>query len=928
MDYYQEIPRNRQSTRTPKRKRPSYEELRDTDSDDFLTDSDDEATSKKKKKKKDSKKARRLVKSSGASSSAASSAPTGGDVAVDDPNAVVNPALASNLLEAPPQGTLSTLWYSRECFLHVFVMEKVLAWKTRPVTQLEWVKEHFPEGESPPTPLPMIDPVDATAMLNLALSKDSFWRDQRKRMEVSRLLPQNCPVVLNMAAAKEFKETQGKPKFRIKQHVPDEKGVHQREEVLLVKWRGRSHLHASWERRTDIVKYDQSNNTARHKIRRFVQYQELSFGKNWKQVLEEERATAAAIHAHGGQLPVNDATNTDSASTNTQAAASAAGEEDQGEEYFPPASIEVERILACDESEMDLQLYPKQRALNIRAEQENVRLRELPESKVQKWNSQEGLEGLLQELPWDPEDNVRYVVKWKGLPFAEMTWEYWRDIKQDAVEEVEDFWYRQKPPDEAEIKATRQPHPHIKDFRKIQESPVFGIEKRKRSVADLGDGQQTNTEDEEVTTSSLKLRSYQLEGVNWLLFNWWNKRSCILADGKKRVARCLWALVCLKTWTNMRCFVFHFRPASTIRDGSGKSRFAAYRLCVPFVDANSYILVHFLQTIQSMSFLKTLQDLPTTGVRGPFLIVAPLSLIGQWQSEARAWAPDLNVVLYHGSADARDFLVKQEFYYTDQFMPKTAATKLKKQHITKFHVLITTYEVILKDVQVLSKVKWRALIVDEAHRLKNPRSRLFEELATVPRDYCVLLTGTPLANATEELWALLHFADPKSFKDKDDFLDKFGQLTDAEQVNELHSVLKPYLLRRVKEDVEKSLPPKEETILEVTLTPVQKKYYKAIYERNTSFLFKGAKPSNAPSLMNVMMELRKCCNHPYLIRGAEERILADAASNLKDAKDEQGNPIPLDNYKLFSDFLVKSSGKMVLLGKVRSRILALNCIVR
>ena len=171
--------------------------------------------------------------------------------------------------------------------------------------------------------------------------------------------------------------------------------------------------------------------------------------------------------------------------------------------------------------------------------------------------------------------------------------------------------------------------------------------------------------------------------------------------------------------------------------------------------------------------------------------------------------------------------------------------------------------------------------MDEAHRLKNPQSRLFAELGAVPRDYCILLTGTPLANATEELWALLHFADKSAFASKDNFLDQFGQLTSAEQVKELHSVLKPYLLRRVKEDVEKSLPPKEETILEVSLTPVQKKFYKAIYERNTAFLHKGAKPSNSPSLMNVMMELRKCCNHPYLVRGAEERILKDAASQIE-----------------------------------------------
>ena len=95
------------------------------------------------------------------------------------------------------------------------------------------------------------------------------------------------------------------------------------------------------------------------------------------------------------------------------------------------------------------------------------------------------------------------------------------------------------------------------------------------------------------------------------------------------------------------------------------------------------------------------------------------------------------------------------------------------------------------------------------------------------------------------------------FISKENFVTQFGQLTDAKQVSDLHSILKPYLLRRVKEDVAKSLPPKVETILEVSLTPIQKTYYKAIYEKNTNFLFKGSKPSNAPSLMNIMMELRK-----------------------------------------------------------------------
>jgi chromodomain-helicase-DNA-binding protein 7 len=130
------------------------------------------------------------------------------------------------------------------------------------------------------------------------------------------------------------------------------------------------------------------------------------------------------------------------------------------------------------------------------------------------------------------------VVKWKCLPYAEITWEYWRDIKLNAVDEAEDFWYRQEAPDVEE--ATRRiPHPHVRDFKKLQESPEYGITKRGRPVADMSvaDGNDASrnrndmaTEEEENDDAGFKLRSYQLEGVNWLLFNWWNRRSCILAD--------------------------------------------------------------------------------------------------------------------------------------------------------------------------------------------------------------------------------------------------------------------------------------------------------------------------------------------------------------------------------------------------------------
>lgn len=128
--------------------------------------------------------------------------------------------------------------------------------------------------------------------------------------------------------------------------------------------------------------------------------------------------------------------------------------------------------------------------------------------------------------------------------------------------------------------------------------------------------------------------------------------------------------------------------------------------------------------------------------------------------------------------------------------------------------------------------------------------------------------------------------------------------------------------------MEKSLPPKEETILEVTLTPIQKTYYKAIYEKNTTFLFKGPKSKNAPSLMNAAMELRKCCNHPFLIGGAEERILADAATSTKPGggnDDESKGAAPasteaVDWKRLADEQLIKSSGKMVLLDKLLPKL--------
>jgi len=505
------------SLRTAASKRPRSVYLEDTDSEleGLLEDAQDAPVKKKKKPKavEAPSTAEEVVMTTEGDAVAA----TVTTVAPPGPATSAAPVDPSSI-DAPPPGTLSTLWYGREAFLHVFVLDKVCGWKTRPKVQL-LVKNNnasTPDGAdvNPDEFIPhTLETAQAAALQTRGLQTPAIWKDPRKRMEISRIHASHCPLVQTMAAA------QKPDHYRVRL-------LEEREEVLLVKWRGRSYLHCSWERASDVARLDTSNNsTARNKIRRFYQQQETSIGPDWKRVLEEDRVTAAKIHSGGEALLEED------------------NEErlDAGmEEYFSGQCLEVERILACDENEMNMEILALQRAYNMREEQEALRLKDdvnaaaiLQEHKTSTNIYEQMIQGiqLQKDLPWDPEDNVRYVVKWKGLPYAEMTWEYWRDIKRDAVEEAEDFWYRQKAPDLSVCKSL--PHPHIREFRKLQESPVYGISTRPRPIADLNNNTPvvSNGDDEDADTNrGFRLRSYQLEGVNWLLFNWFNNRSCILAD--------------------------------------------------------------------------------------------------------------------------------------------------------------------------------------------------------------------------------------------------------------------------------------------------------------------------------------------------------------------------------------------------------------
>ena len=157
----------------------------------------------------------------------------------------------------------------------------------------------------------------------------------------------------------------------------------------------------------------------------------------------------------------------------------------------------------------------------------------------------------------------------------------------------------------------------------------------------------------------------------------------------------------------------------------------------------------------------------------------------------------------------------------------------------------------------------------------------------------------------QELWTLLNFIDPDDFDDLDDFMDTYGDIKSKERVDQLHETIRPYILRRLKEDVEKSVPPKEETLIEVELTVLQKQYYRALYEKNLKFLHRNKKSAlDGPSLNNLAMQLRKCCNHPFLLTGVETEVRA---------QDPDADVV---------ESLVNASGKFVLLDKLLPRLKA------
>jgi len=298
------------------------------------------------------------------------------------------------------------------------------------------------------------------------------------------------------------------------------------------------------------------------------------------------------------------------------------------------------------------------------------------------------------------------------------------------------------------------------------------------------------------------------------------------------------------------------------------------------------------KTLQSISVLVYM--LEYTESNGPHLIVVPKSTLSNWMAEIKRWAPTLTAIKFHGKKEEREEIAR------------TILQPGQRDEERSWNVCVTTYEVCNLDKQIFNKFAWSYLIIDEAHRLKNEASAFSKTIRTFETRFRLLLTGTPLQNNLHELWALLNFLVPDVFASSAQFDEWFNlDIDDADEKNrlilQLHKILRPFMLRRLKVDVEKSLPPKHETILFTGMSAVQKKLYKDILLRDIGVLQGGQGGGGGggshTAILNIVMQLRKCAGHPYLFPKVEDRSLP-----------------PLGEH------LVHNCGKMVLLDKLLVRL--------
>lgn len=281
------------------------------------------------------------------------------------------------------------------------------------------------------------------------------------------------------------------------------------------------------------------------------------------------------------------------------------------------------------------------------------------------------------------------------------------------------------------------------------------------------------------------------------------------------------------------------------------------------------------KTVQAISLMSHLAE--THNIWGPFLVIAPASTLHNWQQELAKFVPTLRALPYWGNVNDRKTLRRfwnpKKLYSND----------------SHFHILITSYQLVVADEKYFQRIKWQYMILDEAQAIKSSSSVRWKTLLSFQCRNRLLLTGTPIQNSMQELWALLHFIMPGLFDSHDEFSDWFARDIESHavaaeaksgtstlnehQLQRLHMILKPFMLRRVKKDVENELGAKIEVDVDCSLSGRQRAMYRAIREKlPLEDLIELSNSSNSTdNLMNIVMQFRKVCNHPELFERTETR---------------------------------------------------------
>ncbi|XP_062858435.1 chromatin-remodeling ATPase INO80 [Trichomycterus rosablanca] len=280
------------------------------------------------------------------------------------------------------------------------------------------------------------------------------------------------------------------------------------------------------------------------------------------------------------------------------------------------------------------------------------------------------------------------------------------------------------------------------------------------------------------------------------------------------------------------------------------------------------------KTVQSIALLAHLAE--RDNIWGPFLIISPASTLNNWHQEFTRFVPKFKVLPYWGNPHDRKVIRKfwsQKTLYTQN---------------APFHVVITSYQLVVQDVKYFQRVKWQYMVLDEAQALKSSTSVRWKILLQFQCRNRLLLTGTPIQNTMAELWALLHFIMPTLFDSHEEFNEWFSKdieshaenksAIDENQLSRLHMILKPFMLRRIKKDVENELSDKIEILTYCQLTSRQRLLYQALKNKisiedllQSSMGTAQQSHSTTSSLMNLVMQFRKVCNHPDLFERQETR---------------------------------------------------------